>query len=516
MSSGTFRDSFIVILDTGRTTIRAGLGLHDLLRTPSVDILARVGLPRSFFAPSDANDNGDIAQGDPSITKAVIANAKVTDYLVGVQLDEALAGNEDVAIFWPFADGDVSDWEQAEALWKHVFFTRLPLRRSQMESPVLLSLPAGLSRATYERVCQMFFERFNVAGFGVVERPLAQFYSAVTASGQLSGVVVDIDREWTDITPISDGLIVQGARMQVRVGMNDCRRHLTRVLRGNQNVMGAVQEILQEEGKDPSEEAQLSVLEGLADQLWAEGQIKVLHEGEGGTLEDDLDGSNSGELNIAAIVVAGKEKAVIESGMKKKAAREKASAAEQARAREIEAKDLIEVKWRGKTVTVGKERHRYCEPLWDAGLRERKGKERQTANRRDVPELPLHIAVGEAVARTEVDQRAYIWQGLFVTGDITDHVKGLGAALQSRLSSFLLVSLDPSGNEVQPRSIHTLKIPDYFAEYREKGDGLASFLGSSIVAKISFGDSAGKNFVSKADYINMGPRAVLGMSPSLL
>lgn len=37
---------------------------------------------------------------------------------------------------------------------------------------------------------------------------------------------------------------------------------------------------------------------------------------------------------------------------------------------------------------------------------------------------------------------------------------------------------------MQPRAIKTLKIPDYFAEYRDKGDGLASFLGTSIVAKV--------------------------------
>jgi hypothetical protein len=27
-------------------------------------------------------------------------------------------------------------------------------------------------------------------------------------------------------------------------------------------------------------------------------------------------------------------------------------------------------------------------------------------------------------------------------------------------------------------------VPEYFAEYREKGDGLAAFLGTSIVAKV--------------------------------
>ena len=40
-------------------------------------------------------------------------------------------------------------------------------------------------------------------------------------------------------------------------------------------------------------------------------------------------------------------------------------------------------------------------------------------------------------------------------------------------------------NEVQPKSIRILKIPDFYSEYREKGEGYAAFLGSSIVAKVS-------------------------------
>jgi actin-related protein 9 len=46
----------------------------------------------------------------------------------------------------------------------------------------------------------------------------------------------------------------------------------------------------------------------------------------------------------------------------------KASGAEQARARKIEALDLITVEFRGKEVTLGKECHRFCEPLFDLNL----------------------------------------------------------------------------------------------------------------------------------------------------
>lgn len=59
----------------------------------------------------------------------------------------------------------------------------------------------------------------------------------------------------------------------------------------------------------------------------------------------------------------------------------------------------------------------------------------------------------------------------------------MGHALQARLSPFILSAADQA-NEVQPRSIRVIKVPDYFAEYRDKGDGLASFLGTSIVAKV--------------------------------
>ena len=39
-------------------------------------------------------------------------------------------------------------------------------------------------------------------------------------------------------------------------------------------------------------------------------------------------------------------------------------------------------------------------------------------------------------------------------------------------------------NDVQPKFIRTLKVPDFYSEYREKGEGYAAFLGSSIIAKV--------------------------------
>lgn len=496
----SFRDSSVVIIETGRTQIRAGHGLHELLKTPTVEFPARVGLRRSASLENfntlttPFNHNGASTSRLSSLPQQSEANATANDYLVGAQLDEALATGQDVLISWPFADGDVRDWTQAEAIWKHVLFTQLQLRRIQNESPILLSVTPGLSRDHYERICQTFFERFNVPAFGILERPMAQIYS----TSSLSGVVVDIGDEKTDITPIYEGFITQQARTTTSIGIRDCEIYLANLLRSNQSVISA----LSPPSNPLAPEALSSTLVELVKHIWREGHIKVPSDGETAAPEDE------GVTDIAAVLVAGREKAVIESGMKKKATA-KASAAEQARAREIEALDLVAIQFREHTLTLGKERHRFCEPLFDPTLL--KGIPRASGA---ATSLPLQDAVGLAVGHAEVDQRQYVWSGLFVTGDLTRHVKGISVALQSRLAPF--IGNPDLQTDVQARGIRVLSVPEYYHEYRDTGNGLAGFLGASIVAKIIFNDTGGKNFVSKADYASKGPHSIIEMSPALL
>ena len=232
------------------------------------------------------------------------------------------------------------------------------------------------------------------------------------AANSLSGVVVDIGEDETQITPIYEGFIIHPARGSVALGTRHCENYLAHLLRSNKNVMAAL--------SPPSNPLDFETLHAtlleLVKQLWKDDTIKVPSDGETAVVEDE------GVTDIAAVLVAGKEKAVIESGMKKKATA-KASAAEQARAREIEALDLITVQFREHSLTLGKERHRFCEPLYDPSLLD--GISRiMNSNPDGEKPLSLQEAVGNFVNQTDVDQRQYIWQGLFVTGDITRHVKG--------------------------------------------------------------------------------------------
>jgi len=63
-------------------------------------------------------------------------------------------------------------------------------------------------------------------------------------------------------------------------------------------------------------------------------------------------------------------------------------------------------------------------------------------------------------------------------------MSGIGVALQSRLAPFIINNADLP-TDVQPRFVRVLSVPEYYAEYRETGNGYAAFLGSSIAAKVS-------------------------------
>jgi actin-related protein 9 len=275
---------------------------------------------------------------------------------------------------------------------------------------VLLTIFPGLSRADHEQITQIFFERFNFAGFALLERAISQLYAA----NALTGVIVDVGRTHTDITPIYDCIPISTAATTHPVGTDDCERYLASLLRSNTSVMSVLAQ------DDPSLPGQLVQL---SRQVWQAGLVKVDE-----APEADVD---EGVTDIAAVLVAGKEKAVIESNLKKRA-NAKASAAELARAKELEALDLVTVTFQGKEISVGKERHRFCDPLFNpallAGLPENPDttplakRAVQAASPVKIP--PLQDLIGLSVNLAEVDQRQYLYQGLYVTGDVTGKIKG--------------------------------------------------------------------------------------------
>jgi len=158
----------------------------------------------------------------------------------------------------------------------------------------------------------------------------------------------------------------------------------------------------------------------------------------------------------------------------------------------------------------------------------------------ELASVTLPEGVREAISRlevgssgTDVNYRSAVWSAIQVTGKISrvrskyvvqqadtrrrlkPSLVALGAALQSYLQPFL--SRDPAelgvgmnGQPIvtdQPKFSKAIKVPEYFANYRDTGDELASFLGANIVAKLTFNDPTGR-FLTKNDYSAKGPSAI--------
>lgn len=302
---------------------------------------------------------------------------------------------------------------------KHVLFTHLAIRRAQNESPVLHAICPTFSRDVHERTAKLFFERFNVPAYSVVERPLCQLYAA----NALSGLIVDVDRFKTDLTPIIDCLVQHNPRVTIPVGFADCARYLAHLWR-----TGASPGLLAALALEGAELD--AALVELAEHVYAQGLVRVPSDGETVEPEDE------GVTNIAAVLIAGKEKAVIEAGTKKKRGAN-ATAAEREREREIAALDLVTVTFREKELTVGKERHRMCEPLFDLTLlRDVPGSQAKEVEYEDIREhyLTLQEAVFVCTSRLDVGWRAHLLEGLFVCGDLAD-AKGMQRVTVSSVRS---------------------------------------------------------------------------------
>jgi len=108
---------------------------------------------------------------------------------------------------------------------------------------------------------------------------------------------------------------------------------------------------------------------------------------------------------------------------------------------------------------------------------------------------------------------------------------GLGTALQTRLQPYLT---QPWEGNTQPHQSRVLKVPEYFAEYREKGDRLAAFLGASMAIKVCslpawslaltnthvvqliLQNPTDGTLTTKSDYSQRGPHAIIQLCATVL
>jgi centractin len=213
-----------IVIDNGSGTIRAGYAGEDL--------------PKCFF-PSFV--------GRPKHLR-VLAGGLEGDVFIGKRAEE-LRGL--LKIRYPLEHGVVTDWEDMEKIWQHIYTdelktlseevccaslahwynqTRQELTRPQ--HPVLLTEAPLNPRANRDMAAQILFETFNVPALYTSIQAVLSLY----ASGRTTGIVLDSGDGVSHAVPVYEGFAIPSSIRRIDVAGRDVTEHLQTLLRKHGSV----------------------------------------------------------------------------------------------------------------------------------------------------------------------------------------------------------------------------------------------------------------------------------------
>ncbi|GAA5862485.1 hypothetical protein JCM5296_000370 [Sporobolomyces johnsonii] len=187
-----------VVIDQGSGTLKAGFAGSD---HPSCYFPSYVGRPKHT---------------------RVMAGAVEGDTFVGRKAQE-LRGL--LRINYPMSHGIVTDWDDMERIWSHVYTEEL--RTLSEEHPVLLTEAPLNPNSNREQAAQIFFETFNVPAMYTSVQAILALY----ASGRTTGIVLDSGDGVTHAVPVFEGFSINHAIRRVDVAGRDVTDHLQLLLR---------------------------------------------------------------------------------------------------------------------------------------------------------------------------------------------------------------------------------------------------------------------------------------------
>ncbi|KAF9175899.1 hypothetical protein BGX21_010700 [Mortierella sp. AD011] len=256
------REENFVVLHSGSWNTKAGINVVDTNKPPAVTIRSLVGARTVVVEPTEAievddtskpdeptenttaddSENADIkvekSDQDSELPTATQEQAKdqetnrpQTVYYCGSALTEAQQQYPDseLTVSTPIRNGIVDDWAAMEALWRHVLFRELGIKRSRNASPVLMVVPTDWTKEEHERITQIFFENFNVPGLYLAEEPLMTLYGCAA----VTGLVIDIGHNKTEITPILDTQIQRNAIQTIPLAGADFDSYFLELLKAD-------------------------------------------------------------------------------------------------------------------------------------------------------------------------------------------------------------------------------------------------------------------------------------------
>ncbi|CAO3620176.1 unnamed protein product [Cunninghamella echinulata] len=338
-------------------------------------------------------------------------------------------------------------------IWKQV---ELGIKKARNEHPVLFTVPVHWNKLEYERLTQIAFENLNVPGLYIAPQPLLALYGC----GSVSGLVVDIGHNSTDINVIVDSIVQQSSNLTIPIGGKHFDQYLLTLL---------------QQDKDLVQQCQVANVD--LDEKFAHHirELNIFHVAFGHSLQQTA--TSVVESDITGVPVA---------TMEEIADNETSNDDDE---EPVNMPDFEEIEYNGHKFKIGSYRHKVYDPLFKPQLIK-------------VDSLPLAVAMQLAVDNCEPPEiRPKLWENVVLAGGC-GLIKGLRRRIKGEVGRLLPIS--ENAGDTQTRVIGFLRIPDYFTVLKNKEyQQYSTWLGGQIVAKLVFTDA--KNYVSKVDYNESGP-----------
>jgi len=201
-----------IVIDMGSHTTRAGYAGEDM---PKVDFPSYAGVIEEFVEKTESMDTG-------ANSESIRPGLKNKRVLIDSMSVRAPKPNMEVRPF--LKDGLIDDWNLYEDVLN--FILGKHLRCDPSKHPILVTEPVTNTKHKRERLCEIFFEKFNVPGFYLARNGVLSAF----ASSRTSGLVLDCGSYHTSAIPIHDGYVLNKAVAQSPIGgdflISKCRQLL--------------------------------------------------------------------------------------------------------------------------------------------------------------------------------------------------------------------------------------------------------------------------------------------------